>query len=531
MKNRATMVIWVVVIGKLISAVSLNQDLNLYWPSFLLFPATLKKLHLDVHIAPHDIQNAAKDFGGRHHFPPAAVVYPTSITDIQNVVRLVYMMGPYSKLTVAAKGFGHSLEGQAQAEDGIVINMQSFKGIQVHKESGKYTTPYVDVNGGELWIDVLRETLKAGLAPRSWTDYLYLTVGGTLSNAGISGQAFRHGPQINNVYHLQIVTGKGEIMNCSNDQNSELFYGALGGLGQFGIITKARIALEQAPEMVKWIRVLYSDFRAFTRDQEYLISKQDGPTFDYLEGFVALDKEGLLNNWRASLFTPQNPISLSTINTKGRVFYYLELTKNYNEKDRTNVEEEIRALLEPLSFIPSSVFTTDLPYMDFLDRVHAGEMKLRSKGLWEVPHPWLNLMIPKNKIAAFDKGVFKGILRNNSNGPIIIYPMNRKRWDDRMSAVTPDEDIFYLVALLQSAVSTHNLEYLLEQNERILSFCEKAGMGAKQYLSAHNTQDKWKKHFGFKWNKFVENKRKYDPHTILSPGQRIFRKSKAFSVL
>ena len=67
--------------------------------------------------------------------------------------------------------------------------------------------PYVDVSGGELWINILHETLKYGLAPKSWTDYLHLTVGGTLSNAGISGQAFRHGPQISNVHQLEIVTG------------------------------------------------------------------------------------------------------------------------------------------------------------------------------------------------------------------------------------------------------------------------------------------------------------------------------------
>jgi cytokinin dehydrogenase len=69
------------------------------------------------------------------------------------------------------------------------------------------TSPLVDAPGGELWINVLRETLKYGLAPKSWTDYLHLTVGGTLSNAGVSGQAFRHGPQVSNVHQLEIVTG------------------------------------------------------------------------------------------------------------------------------------------------------------------------------------------------------------------------------------------------------------------------------------------------------------------------------------
>lgn len=40
-------------------------------------------------------------------------------------------------------------------------------------------------------------------------------------------------------------------MTCSVDKNSELFYAVLGGLGQFGIITRARIALEPAPKRVR----------------------------------------------------------------------------------------------------------------------------------------------------------------------------------------------------------------------------------------------------------------------------------------
>lgn len=114
-------------------------------------------------------------------------------------------MGYDSDLTVAARGHGHSLQGQSQTHGGVVINMESLQEpfMEVHSAE----LPYVDVSGGELWINILHETLKHGLSPKSWTDYLHLTVGGTLSNAGISGQAFLHGPQINNVYQLEVVTG------------------------------------------------------------------------------------------------------------------------------------------------------------------------------------------------------------------------------------------------------------------------------------------------------------------------------------
>lgn len=46
-------------------------------------------------------------------------------------------------------------------------------------------------------------------------------------------------------------SGKGESVTCSSQTNSELFHAVLGGLGQFGIITRARIALAPAPKRVR----------------------------------------------------------------------------------------------------------------------------------------------------------------------------------------------------------------------------------------------------------------------------------------
>ena len=40
------------------------------------------------------------------------------------------------------------------------------------------------------------------------------------------------------------------MVTCSAKKNSELFHAVLGGLGQFGIIARARIALEPAPNRV-----------------------------------------------------------------------------------------------------------------------------------------------------------------------------------------------------------------------------------------------------------------------------------------
>ncbi|KAL8117008.1 hypothetical protein AgCh_023260 [Apium graveolens] len=311
---------------------------------FSSFPLSSESICLEGRLSFVNNEFAASDFGHRYHYLPLAVLHPKSVSDISKILKHVWRMGPESGLKVAARGHGHSLQGQSQADRGIVITMESLRTPEMQVHNGK--SPYVDVSAGELWINILHETLKFGLAPKSWTDYLHLTVGGTLSNAGISGQAFRHGPQICNVQQLEVVTGKGEVLTCSEKLNSELFHGVLGGLGQFGIITRAKISLQPAPESVKWIRVLYSDFATFSRDQEYLISADE--TFDYIEGFVIKNRPNLINSWK-SFFDPQDPDGASDFKSDGKVLFCLELAKNFNP-DKTDVVSQVRPGQSNLEF-------------------------------------------------------------------------------------------------------------------------------------------------------------------------------------
>lgn len=97
----------------------------------------------------------------------------------------------------------------------------------------------------------------------------------------------------------------------------------------------------------------------------------------------------------------------------------------------------------------------------------------------------------------------------------------------------PEEDIFYLVAFLASAVPSSNgpdgLEHILSQNKRILEYCERADLGVKQYLPHYSTQEEWRVHYGPQWEIMLQRKSVYDPLAILAPGQGIFQKSVTFS--
>ncbi|OEL30386.1 Cytokinin dehydrogenase 10 [Dichanthelium oligosanthes] len=479
-----------------------------------------------IHTDHGSTAKASSDFGHIVEAIPNGVFHPTSPADITALIRL--SISQSKPFTVAPRGQGHSARGQALAPGGIVIDMRSMG----HGDYGNHVSMspnelWVDVGGEQLWIDVLHATLKHGLAPRIWTDYLRITVGGTLSNAGIGGQAFRHGPQISNVHELDVVTGMGEMVTCSPDKNQDLFFAALGGLGQFGVITRARIALEPAPKRVLWVRIAYSDVELFTSDQELLISKRSsGSGFDYIEGQVQMNRTLTEGRRSSSFFSASelDQIAELALQTGSSAIYYIEGAMYYNDDTATfSVNQKLERLLEELSFAPGLAFVRDVSYVDFLDRVGREEQKLRSAGVWDVPHPWLNLFVPRSRILDFDAGVFKGILKDAKPvGLILMYPMNKDRWDDRMTAATPDEDVFYAVGLLRSAVAAGDLERLERENAAVLEFCDREGIGCKQYLPHHASPDGWRRHFAEKWGSVAALKRKYDPRAILSPGQGIF---------
>ncbi|KAF4382204.1 hypothetical protein G4B88_011533 [Cannabis sativa] len=465
--------------------------------------------------------SASKDFGGIYSVEPLAFLRPSSTED---VARLIRAASSSPNLTVAARGNGHSINGQAMADRGIVLDMRSLAagGGSIHVGSA-----YADVSGGALWEEVLKRCLEFGLAPRSWTDYLSLTVGGTLSNGGVSGQAFRYGPQTSNVTELEVVNGKGETLICSESENPDLFFGSLGGLGQFGIITRARILLQPAPDMVRWIRLVYTEFEDFTRDAEFLVTRSENDSFDYVEGFVFSNNDNPLTGRPTVPLHPTQEFDPNLLpRCTGSVLYCLELALHYNNTDHpSTVDTAVTRQLARLGFVERLEFQVDLSYMEFLLRVKRAEEDAKANGMWDAPHPWLNLFVSKSDVAEFDRVVFKNLLKEGVGGPMLIYPLLRSKWDHRTSTVLPDGEIFYLVALLRFSPAYPkgpSVDKLIDQNKDIVNYCFAKGFDFKLYLPHYRTEKEWKRHFGNQWSRFVQRKLNFDPKAILAPGQKIF---------
>ncbi|XP_062204915.1 cytokinin dehydrogenase 3 [Phragmites australis] len=472
---------------------------------------------------------ASSDFGRILFHSPSAVLKPQSSRDISLLLSFL-SSSSLSEVTVAARGAGHSIHGQAQALDGIVVEMCSLPSEIEFYKGGEGEISYADVSGGVMWIELLEQSLKLGLAPRSWTDYLYLTVGGTLSNAGISGQTFKHGPQISNVLQLEVVTGRGEIVTCSPSKDADLFNAVLGGLGQFGIITRARILLQLAPQKVKWVRAFYDDFGTFTKDQELLVSMPD--LVDYVEGFIVLNEQSLHSS---SIAFPANVDFNPDFGTKSspKIYYCIEFAVHDYQPKNTKVEKVVEVISRKMSHMASQLYSVEVSYFDFLNRVRMEEVSLRSIGMWEVHHPWLNMFVPKAGISDFKDLLMDNISPDNFEGLILIYPLLRDKWDTNTSVVLPDsgsmDRVMYVVGILRSAnpddgCSHDCLQELLRRHRHI---ADTAGVriDAKQYLGHHPTPAGWHRHFGHSWERFAERKIRFDPLHILGPGQGIFPRS------
>ena len=213
-------------------------------------------------------RGAAFDNGGYVRRMPVAVLRPKSSEDIVRAVTFANKHG----LKIAMRGRGHSQYGQSQVEDGIVIDSSTFNGVRLHDDR------FLDAQPGALWGEVVKAALARGLTPPVLVDVPILTVGGTLSVGGTGEMTHRYGTQIDNVLELDVVTGTGELVTCSPERNDELFHMMLAGLGQCGIIVRARLRLIGAPKVVAMRALAYDDLDLFLDDQARLTAVESlGP--------------------------------------------------------------------------------------------------------------------------------------------------------------------------------------------------------------------------------------------------------------
>ncbi|MFL6195195.1 MAG: FAD-binding protein [Thermoanaerobaculia bacterium] len=425
---------------------------------------------------------AADDYGHFIHRRPLAVLKPASIEDVVRVIDFARENG----IQVAARGQGHSTLGQAQVEAGVVIDMTGLSTI--HEVNAVNAL----VDGGVRWIDLLQRTIPLGLTPPTLNDYIELSIGGTLSLGGVGAHGYRQGPQVDNVLELTVVTGRGQVVTCSPTHRRQLFDAARGGLGQFGVIVRARVKLIPTLPNTRFYRADYTDLSVFLED--LLVLNGDG-RFDSVQGFAASDNAG---GW----------------------IYSLEATRNF----APGSPPDDAALLAGLRFLPGRLTVTDMPVFDYLNRLAPTIEFLKQIGVWSFPHPWIDLFVPTSEAESFFGGTLAATdPADLGQGPVLIYPYRGAAFTAPNLRV-PEGEAFFLFGLLRTAIppTPERSQELIAANRRLYEAARDVGGFFYPIDSVPMSPEDWRRHFGSEWPRFFAAKRAFDPDALLSPGQGIF---------
>jgi cytokinin dehydrogenase len=219
-----------------------------------------------------ELLQVSEDFGHLVQRTPKVLVKPRSA---EGVARILQYANQQS-IPVSTRGEAHSQTGQSLVQDGIVIGTRELNKIG----SFDTQTHSVWVGGGTVWGDLVQRLDPEGLVPRVLTNNLSVTVGGTLSVAGLGVSSFRYGAQGDNVDALEVVTPTGELVNCSPENEADLFNLVRSGLGQFGIITRAQIRTRAQLPLNRTYMLLYDSLEAILADSRKVMQEDH---FDDLE--------------------------------------------------------------------------------------------------------------------------------------------------------------------------------------------------------------------------------------------------------
>lgn len=432
----------------------------------------------ELSFADTELQMAADDWGRFVHRLPLAVLRPASAADIS---RLVIYANEH-QLKVAMRGQGHCTYGQAQVDGGIVIDSRRLNAVRWRG------TNQLDAEAGALWSGVAAAALERRLTPPVMPDTLMLSVGGTLSAGGTGATSCSSGAQVDHVVELDVVTGRGDLVTCSRARNRELFEMMLAGLGQCGIIVRARLRLTRAPAHVVTRSLTYADSDALLDDLARVATAEVVPA---LGGEITADAGG---GWRPAL-----------------------LAGTFT--DRPDDEPAKPAWMEGLRFKAAS--TTAQRFGDYLDRRAASVVAAKAK---RTPNPSLALVLPEAAVRSFVERVLGDPQISGGIWRIELLPMIAARFKQPLHRL-PEGRMPFTVRLQRraSAENAPDHTFMLAANQMLVDACLERGGRIYPPFAPPLSREYWERHYGSQtWQRLAAAKRRFDPNNVLTPGAGVF---------
>lgn len=139
---------------------------------------------------------------------------------------------------VSIGGGRNSMGGQTASERAVQIDMREYNKIL----SLSTTTKEITVQAGIRWRDIQDHVDPHGLSVKIMQTYSNFTVGGSLS-VNVHGRYIGLGSMIMSIEKFRIVLANGSVVTASTQENPDIFYSAIGGMGGIGVVTDVTLSL------------------------------------------------------------------------------------------------------------------------------------------------------------------------------------------------------------------------------------------------------------------------------------------------
>ncbi|MBW2614953.1 MAG: FAD-binding protein [Deltaproteobacteria bacterium] len=186
---------------------------------------------------------------------PDVVVLPASTEEVSKVMALAYE----EKIPILGRGSGTNLTGGTiPVRGGIVVHFSRMNRILEIDIPNLTAT----VEPGVITLDLQTEVLKKGFVYQpDPASQKVSTIGGNIAENSGGPHCLKYGVTSNHVQGLEIVLNDGSVIRTGGKARDNPGYDitglCVGSEGTLGLVTKAILKLERAPEAVKTMLAIY----------------------------------------------------------------------------------------------------------------------------------------------------------------------------------------------------------------------------------------------------------------------------------
>jgi hypothetical protein len=183
---------------------------------------------------------------------------------------------------------------------------------------------------------LIEATLKHGLVPPVVMEFPGITVGGGYSGTSGESSSFKHGFFNRTINKVEMVLGNGEVVTLSLTEKPDLFHGAAGAVGTFGVTTLVELQLQDAKN---YVETTYHPVSSMGEAIEVLNKATASPELDYVDGIMYSKTQGAIIIGRLTN-EPTGGLPVQRFSAASDPWFYLHV-KDVISKANESISEAI----------------------------------------------------------------------------------------------------------------------------------------------------------------------------------------------